>query len=137
MLTTNSKFGFLKKPFDLLNRKFRKDTKQDDIDNTTRISNKSAGDSINIARLNDLVLNRVWDFDSRIVKYEQRKDLSIINLPDLIEKYRELSQETEIEEAISVIAEEAVYPDYDNEVLSLNCLDVEEQYNEKISETLR
>lgn len=128
-------WGFMKKPLDLINRGFN--YKADDNTNTTQVTNKQSDDGINISRLNDLVVNQMYTWDSTIMDFEYKKDQAVINLPKLISKYRELADESEIEEAVSIITEEAIFPDTDNEIVNLDLTDFIEEYNENIAETIR
>lgn len=140
MLNNRKDWGFLKKPFDLYRRWRGEPSPGEHLDGvkTTQISNEGDAQAIYISRLDDLVNRRVYDFDSKIVKYEQKRDQTIHNIAALIDKYRELAQESEIEEAVSIVTEEVIHPDYDNEVLSINLVDLQEELkNERLIEEIR
>jgi len=137
-MSETKKWGFMKKGFDLIRRGFNMNNPNPEEVQTTQVSNDNNNDSIYISRLSDLITNRMYNFDSKIIKYEQNKDQALLNLPSLIDRYRDLAQESEINEAINIITEEVIHPDYNNEIITINLNELEEEYqNKQIIEDIR
>lgn len=137
-MSETKKWGFMKKGFDLIRRSFNMNNPNPEEVQTTQVSNDNNNDSIYISRLSDLITNRMYNFDSKIIKYEQNKDQALLNLPSLIDRYRDLAQESEINEAINIITEEVIHPDYNNEIITINLNELEEEYqNKQIIEDIR
>lgn len=124
----------LKRPYHLSN--INNGTIQDK--KNTRIKRDIGDDAYAIKGFDVLLNNRGFNIDRMTSEYYLNKDRNLNDLPRLIERYRELSKHSYVDEAIEIIVDEVIYTDTEDQIIELDLTKYTTEFkNEKLAEKIQ
>lgn len=105
---------------------------------TTQIKRDIGDDSYAIKGFDVLLNNRGFDVERMTSEYYLNKDRNLKDLPRLIERYRELSKQSYVDEAIEIIIDEVIYTDTEDQIVELDLTKYTIKFNnEKFAEKIQ
>lgn len=111
---------------------------KDDFTKSTQITNSEKDDTTVINGFDVLSNSKSFILDNTATELYSDKQKNIIDLPKLIKKYREVANQSYVDEAIDIIVEEMSFSDDKGDVVELDLNEfVEKHKNEKLAEKIQ
>ena len=110
--------GYLKKPY-FINNVTKNNAKLE----TTQIKNDEVDDAYLINGFDVILQTRGFDIEKMTSEYFTNRNLNLRDLPRLVGRYREVANQSYVDEAIDIIIEEMIFGDTDGTIVYLDLSD--------------